>query len=191
MRRRLEIARGLVHRPQVLFLDEPTIGLDPQSRHVIWELLTGLRQNGQLTIVLTTHYLDEAEALCDRVAIFDHGKIVAEGTPGELKARVPGSDTVELTVSDQLPEAELAQLRALPGARAVEQRGQDVRIRADGGAHLLPRAFEALQRLRHEVSSARVSQISLEDVFILLTGRSLRDEAGHSGPIVPFARRFT
>ncbi len=107
MRRRLEIARGLVHRPRVLFLDEPTIGLDPQSRHVIWDLLRELRAGGDLTISLTTHYLDEADALCDHVAIVDQGKVVALGTPGELKSRVPGSDTIELSLESPLPDAVL------------------------------------------------------------------------------------
>ena len=98
MRRRLEIARGLIHSPEVLFLDEPTIGLDPQSRRAVWDLLEQLRRETGLTISLTTHYMDEAEILCDRIAIVDVGKIVAIGTPAELKAMVAGSDRIELEV---------------------------------------------------------------------------------------------
>src|SRR5712675_5380 len=98
MRRRLEIARGLIHSPDVLFLDEPTIGLDPQSRRAVWDLLETLRKESEITISLTTHYMDEAETLCDRIAIVDGGKIIAIGTPAELKAMVKGSDRLELEV---------------------------------------------------------------------------------------------
>ncbi len=173
MRRRLEIARGLVHRPKVLFLDEPTIGLDPQSRHVIWDLLRDLRRGGGLTVSLTTHYLDEAEALCDRVAIIDRGRIVALGTPAELKQQVPGSDTIELQCDPPPPEGTL---RHLPGVRGFERSDGRVRIRADAGAQLLPRALAALERAGVAVTSATLERISLEDVFIHLTGRTLREE---------------
>jgi ABC-2 type transport system ATP-binding protein len=190
MRRRLEIARGLIHKPKILFLDEPTIGLDPQSRRVIWDLLTELRQGDELTVSLTTHYLDEADALCDRVAIVDKGKIVAQGTPAELKLQVPGSDTLELAVAPVVPEDGLATLKALPGVHQVERTAQGLRIRADRGGELLPRAFEALRLGGHEVTSATVSRITLEDVFIHFTGRSLREESGPSRP-QPQMRRFT
>src|SRR5262249_30731454 len=136
MRRRLEIARGLLHKPRVLFLDEPTIGLDPQSRRVIWELLRELRKGDDLTVSLTTHYLHEADALCDRVAIVDRGKIVALGTPAELKALVPGSDTVELGLSTEMAAERVDALRALPGVRQIEQEGATLKVHADGGEHL-------------------------------------------------------
>jgi ABC-2 type transport system ATP-binding protein len=193
MRRRLEIARGLLHRPRVLFLDEPTIGLDPQSRHAIWDLLRELRAGGPeesasgaepLTISLTTHYLDEAEVLCDRVAIVDHGKIVALGTPQELKSRVPGSDTVDLAVRPPPTEDVLARLRALSGVRDVSVTADGLRIRADEGALLLPRAFDVLRESGRVVGSANVSRITLEDVFIHFTGRSLRD-----APVDPLEAR--
>lgn len=188
MRRRLEIARGLVHKPRVLFLDEPTIGLDPQSRRVIWDLLGDLRQGDQMTISLTTHYLDEAEALCDRVAIVDRGKVVALGTPVELKALIPGSDTLELAVGAPPSADVLDVLRGLPGARTVELDGHTLRLRGDGGAVLLPRVIEALRGASVEVTSASLSRITLEDVFIRFTGRSLRDEGpARAGP----PRRFT
>jgi ABC-2 type transport system ATP-binding protein len=182
MRRRLEIARGLIHKPKVLFLDEPTIGLDPQSRRAIWDLLLDLRKGAELTVSLTTHYLDEAEALCDRVAIVDKGKVVALGTPAELKSRVPGSDTLELSVAGELTDETLGPVRALSGVRELERTPRGLRIRADGGAGLLPRVFEELRRTSHEVTSANVSRISLEDVFIFFTGHSLRDETGPARP---------
>ena len=189
MRRRLEIARGLIHKPRVLFLDEPTIGLDPQSRRVIWDLLADMRKGGEITISLTTHYLDEAEALCDRVAIVDNGKVVALGTSQELKSLVPGSDTLDLTLGAPLPEAAIPPLRALHGVRSIDQLPQGLRVRADGGAVLLPRLIEAIQGRGIEVASANLSRISLEDVFIHFTGRSLREE----GPAKqsPGRRRFT
>jgi len=188
MRRRLEIARGLIHKPRVLFLDEPTIGLDPQSRRVIWDLLTDLRKGEEITISLTTHYLDEAEVLCNRIAIVDRGKVVALGTPQELKSTVPGSDTLELTLERPAPEPALDALRALPGARSVERVGQAVRVNADDGATLLPRAIDALRASGVAVSAAGLARISLEDVFIHFTGRSLREEGpARRGP----PRRFT
>jgi ABC-2 type transport system ATP-binding protein len=188
MRRRLEIARGLIHKPRVLFLDEPTIGLDPQSRRVIWDLLTDLRKGEEITISLTTHYLDEAEILCNRIAIIDRGKVVALGTPQELKSTVPGSDTLELTLERPAPDPALDALRALAGARSVERVGQAVRVNADGGAALLPRAIDTLRDCGVEVAAASLSRISLEDVFIHFTGRSLREEGpARRGP----PRRFT
>ncbi len=188
MRRRLEIARGLIHKPRVLFLDEPTIGLDPQSRRVIWDLLADLRKGEEITISLTTHYLDEAEALCDRVAIVDHGKVVALGTPPELKSLVPGSDTLEVGVAAPPPDGIAARVQALPGARTVEVLPKGLRVRADGGAALLPKAIEALREAGIEVASANLARITLEDVFIHFTGRTLRDEApARPGP----PRRFT
>jgi ABC-2 type transport system ATP-binding protein len=189
MRRRLEIARGLIHKPRVLFLDEPTIGLDPQSRRVIWDLLGELRKGEEITISLTTHYLDEAEALCDRVAIVDHGKVVALGTPQELKSLVPGSDTVDLAVAVPLPDEALPPLSSLPGVRSLDRLPQGLRVRADGGATLLPRLIESLRERGLEVTSANVSRITLEDVFIHFTGRSLREEGPARPP--PGPRRFT
>ena len=189
MRRRLEIARGLIHKPRVLFLDEPTIGLDPQSRRVIWDLLRDLRRGDEITISLTTHYMDEAEALCDRIAIVDRGKVVALGTVDELKATVPGSDTLELALAQPLPDEALDELRALSAVRSAERQPQGVRIRADGGATLLPRAIELLRVRGVEITAASMSRLTLEDVFFQYTGRTLREEApvARSGP----PRRFT
>ncbi len=115
MRRRLEIARGLVHSPKILFLDEPTTGLDPVSRSNVWEMIRGLRDNSKLTILLTTHYMDEADKLCERIAIVDHGKLVALDTPTELKDSIPGTDTVEAEFENP-PSDWIEQLKKTPAS---------------------------------------------------------------------------
>ncbi len=176
MRRRLEIARGLVHSPEVLFLDEPTIGLDPQSRRTVWELLERLRGETGLTVLLTTHYMDEAETLCDRIAIVDEGKIIALGTPSELKTMVKGSDRIEIEISgDRERTVEL--IRAQPYAYDVscDERGT-ITISADDGAHVMPKLIAQLDEAGAQVVSIRLERMSLEDVFIRFTGRRLRDE---------------
>jgi ABC-2 type transport system ATP-binding protein len=188
MRRRLEIARGLIHKPKVLFLDEPTIGLDPQSRRVIWDMLRDLRRGETLTISLTTHYLDEAEALCDRVAIVDAGKVIALGSPEELKAEVPGSDTIAIGLGAAAHADALARLRGFAGVRGVASTDAQLSLRVDDGPKLLPRVLQVLESAGDDVQSASVQRISLEDVFIHFTGKSLRDEgAPRGGP--PAARR--
>src|SRR5579872_1453057 len=139
MRRRLEIARGLIHSPQVLFLDEPTIGLDPQSRNVVWDMIERLRTETGLTISLTTHYMEEAEILCDRIAIVDGGKIIALGSPAELKTMVKGADRIELEIKGDV-ETALAMIRAQPNVHGVEldDRGALI-ISLDDGAHAMPK----------------------------------------------------
>jgi ABC-2 type transport system ATP-binding protein len=190
MRRRLEIARGLIHKPRVLFLDEPTIGLDPQSRLVIWDLLRELRNGTLLTISLTTHYLDEAEALCDRVAIVDGGRIVALGSPQELKARVPGSDTIEVGLGGTAPQDALGRLQKLEGVRSVRSENGMLSLHVDGGDRLLPRVLELLGAAQVPVRSANLTRLSLEDVFIHFTGRSLRTEGVNAGaPKAPMVRQ--
>lgn len=178
MRRRLEIARGLIHSPQVLFLDEPTIGLDPQSRRAVWELLERLRSETGLTISLTTHYMDEAEALCDRLAIVDGGKIIAMGTPRELKAMVKGSDRVELEVAGEIEQV-IGRLRALPGVYEVTRDAATglLMVASEDGAHLMPRLVDEVEAAGAKLNSIRIERMSLEDVFIRFTGRRLRDEA--------------
>ena len=191
MRRRLEIARGLIHKPKILFLDEPTIGLDPQSRRVIWDLLVELRKGDQVTISLTTHYLDEAEVLCDRIAIVDHGKVVALGTPDELKGQISGSDTLELSLAHPAAPEQVSKLEKVEHVRKVESTREGLKVRGDDGAALLPRMLEVLRQLGLTVTAANLSRISLEDVFIHFTGRSLRDEgSSHAQPFMP-PRRFT
>ena len=177
MRRRLEIARGLIHSPQVLFLDEPTIGLDPQSRRAVWELLARLRRETGLTISLTTHYMDEAETLCDHLAIVDGGKIIASGTPAELKAMVKGADRLELEITGDA-ELTMNRLRALAGVYEVTRDPTGLLIvSCDDGAHLMPRLVEQVEAAGAKLTSIRLERMTLEDVFIRFTGRRLRDEA--------------
>jgi ABC-2 type transport system ATP-binding protein len=167
MRRRLEIARGLLHRPRVLFLDEPTIGLDPQARARLWTHLEEVREREATTLFLTTHYLDEAER-CDRVAIIDDGRIVAEGTPSELKS-VLRADRVELRTGDD--ETAAATLRTRFGVHAVTgPRG--VQIETEEGARLVPRLCAGLDVPVYEVT---VTRPTLDDVFLHHTGHRIRD----------------
>jgi ABC-2 type transport system ATP-binding protein len=176
MRRRLEIARGLIHSPEVLFLDEPTIGLDPQSRRAVWDLLETLRKESEITISLTTHYMEEAESLCDRIAIVDAGKIIALDTPIGLKSMVPGADRIDLVV-DRNPEAVAEMLRPMPYLREVSHdSGNRLQILTNDGAHAIPKILEAIDAGGDRVTSITVQKLSLEDVFIHFTGRTLRDE---------------
>jgi len=173
MKRRLEIARGLLHMPKVLFLDEPTIGLDPQTRFHIWDYVDELRRREQTTMFLTTHYMDEAER-CDRIAIIDHGRIVAIDTPDALKASV-GADTVMLrTADDPTAERQLGEHFGL----AVEHRDGQLVVHVPDGEAFVPRLFGSLSV---GVSSVNVRRPSLDDVFIKYTGHDIRDaEAGNA-----------
>jgi ABC-2 type transport system ATP-binding protein len=184
MRRRLEIARGLIQSPRVLFLDEPTIGLDPQGRHAVWELLEQLRAESDLTISLTTHYMDEAEKLCDRIAIIDEGKIVASGTTAQLKAMVKGSDRIKLEIAGDSARA-MAALRGQPYVLEVTQDSDgSLVIASSDGTHAMPRVIEQLEGTGAKIHAMSIEQISLEDVFISFTGRRLREEgSGQAAPI--------
>jgi ABC-2 type transport system ATP-binding protein len=171
MRRRLEIARGILHAPQVLFLDEPTQGLDPQTRAHIWEYLGELRRSEDITIFMTTHYMDEAE-YCERIAVIDHGALVAQGTPDELKAMV-GGDVVTATTTDDVAAA--AEVSAKLGVNATVT-ADGVRIEVDDGSAFVPRLIQALSV---PVRGVSVRRPSLDDVFLKMTGRAIRDdEAG-------------
>jgi ABC-2 type transport system ATP-binding protein len=175
MRRRLEIARVLVHRPKILFLDEPTIGLDPQSRHVVWDFLRKLREGDSMTIFLSTHYMDEAEVLCDRVAIIDAGKIIAIGSPEELKSQIPGNDIISLTI-DMISERTIERIRDLAFVHKVDTEGDTIRVYVDSGAQNLPALMDEMKSFGVKVVSATIHEQSLEDVFIHYTGRSIREE---------------
>ena len=178
MRRRLEIARGLIHRPHVFILDEPTTGLDPQSRRVIWELLEKLRAEGDLTILLCTHYMDEADRLCDRLAIIDHGKIVALGTPRELKATVPGQEILTVTFLAEVDDALLTALRALPEVHeAASEDPHTVRLILNRDVVPIEGIVEVARSRRVRMKSMTLLEPTLEDVFIHYTGRALRDTA--------------
>lgn len=174
MAQRLMVARAIFHRPAVLFLDEPTAGLDPQGRLALWELLEGLNADGQ-TILLTTHYMEEADKLCDRVAIMDHGKILALDTPAELKRSV-GADTI-VTVkaagdTEQLAQAFDARLEGLTRTRLIPD-GVELQIRGSG--RLVPRIVEAAEAAGFSLADLSVAEPTLETVFIGLTGKDLRD----------------
>ena len=178
MRRRLEIARGLINRPHVFILDEPTTGLDPQSRRVIWELLEKLRAEGGLTILICTHYMDEADRLCDRLAIVDHGKIVALGSPRELKATVPGQDILTVTFMAEVDDALLAALKAIPEVHeAAHEDPHTARLILNGDVVPVEAIVEVARARRVRMKSMTLLEPTLEDVFIHYTGRALRDTA--------------
>ncbi len=186
MRRRLEIARGLLHSPQVLFLDEPTIGLDPQTRASIWNYLARLGEAETVTVFVTTHYMDEAEN-CDRIAIMNEGRIVALDTPEALKAQV-GADRVVVTTDDD--DAALAAIRREFGLEAAVREGA-VTVSVPRGAEFVPRLFAALTAEGVGVRSVAVTRPSLDDVFLAHTGTTLRDaEAGRGPSMHPMAMRM-
>lgn len=179
MRRRLEIARGLVHSPKILFLDEPTSGLDPVSRTNVWELIRRLQEQSGLTILLTTHYMDEADKLCDRIAIVDHGKLVALDTPTRLKDSVPGTDVVEAEFEKEPPDW-LEQLRGLAEAEKITQRDGLVRIASNNGAQTVAALIDLARQRGVTVKKVSVQSTTLDDVFLHFTGSQLRD-AEHAG----------
>jgi ABC-2 type transport system ATP-binding protein len=176
MRRRLEIARGLVHSPRLFFLDEPTTGLDPVSRVAVWEMLMNIKSHRQLTILITTHYMDEADRLCDRIAIVDHGKLVALDTPPALKASVPGSNVIEAQF-ENAPARWEQSLHVLSGVTSVQHEGAGMyRILTGDGSRTTTELVEAAVRAEVVVKSLSVQNTSLDDVFVHYTGRQLRDE---------------
>ena len=186
-RRRLEVALGIMNQPQVLFLDEPTTGLDPQNRANLWEQVRRLREAGT-TVFLTTHYLDEADQLSDRLAIIDHGRIIADGTPAELKQRY-SADAV--TIVPRLPAADLPALRqqlaAEPAVRSASGEGQAIRLAVDDTTSAMAGIFGRLKSAGITVTAASVAEPSLDDVFLRETGRSLRDTQASDGGDQPAA----
>ncbi|GGS72276.1 MULTISPECIES: ATP-binding cassette domain-containing protein [Streptomyces] len=185
MRRRLDVALGLVHRPEVLFLDEPTTGLDPEARTAMWEEIGRLAGEEGLTILLTTHYLEEADRLAERVAIVDRGRVVVEGTPDALKGELRG-DAVHLELGEPVGEAGrtllTAALTALPGVHEAWCEGRRISVRADDGAATVPALLTALDRAGVTVASATVARPSLDDVYLRHAGRRYAEaEAGTAG----------
>jgi ABC-2 type transport system ATP-binding protein len=176
MRRRLEIARGLVHNPKIFFLDEPTTGLDPVSRVAVWEMLDYLRLTRKLTMLLTTHYMEEADKLCDRIAIVDHGKLVALGTPVELKQSVKGENVVEVQFNRDAP-AWKERLEQMEGVTEVQAESAGFyRVLTSSGSKTTMRIVELAAELGETITSLSVQNTTLDDVFIHYTGRQLRDE---------------
>jgi ABC-2 type transport system ATP-binding protein len=174
MRRRLEIARGLVHEPKIFFLDEPTTGLDPVSRVAVWEMLMKLKKERDLTILLTTHYMDEADKLCDRIAIVDHGKLVALDSPLKLKASIPGNNILEISFSE-VPAGWTETLRGLPDVESIRAEDHVSRIGSNNGPRTTVALMEAARQARIEITSLSVQSTTLDDVFMHYTGRQLRD----------------
>ena len=176
MRRRLEIARGLIHNPRIFFLDEPTTGLDPVSRVAVWEMLDRLRTKMKLTILITTHYMDEADNLCDRIAIIDHGKLVALDTPLGLKSSVPGSSVIEVQFGRNSVNRK-PQLERLAGVTGVESRGSgEYRLMTSNGSLTTTQLVEMATAAGDPISGLSVQNTTLDDVFVYYTGRQLRDE---------------
>jgi ABC-2 type transport system ATP-binding protein len=166
MRRRVEIARGLVHNPRIFFLDEPTTGLDPVSRIAVWEMLSNLRTTRNLTILITTHYMDEADKLCDRIAIVDHGKLVALGSPIELKHSVPGENVVEVRFNRETPEWR-ARLEGLEGVTSVQDESAGFyRVLTSSGSKTTMQLVELAASLGETLTSLSVQNTSLDDVFV-------------------------
>ena len=174
MRRRLEIARGLVHEPKLFFLDEPTTGLDPVSRVAVWEMLTRLKSERDLTILVTTHYMDEADKLCDRIAIIDHGKLVALDSPLKLKASIPGKNVLEVSFTGA-PQNWMATLESLPDVAEVMADENIYRISSHNGPRTTVAVLEAARDANATVNSLSVQSTTLDDVFVHYTGHQLRD----------------
>jgi ABC-2 type transport system ATP-binding protein len=176
MRRRLEIARGLVHRPKIFFLDEPTTGLDPVSRVAVWEMITSIKQKRNLTVLITTHYMDEADRLCDRIAIVDHGKLVALDTPRNLKNSIPGSTVIEAQFLNAPQDWEQI-LAQLAGVNKVQPESNHMyRILTDDGSRTTTALVEAAIHSNVVVKTLTVQSTTLDDVFVHYTGRQLRDQ---------------
>ncbi|MHB8216380.1 MAG: ABC transporter ATP-binding protein [Candidatus Sulfotelmatobacter sp.] len=176
MRRRLEIARGLVHHPKIFFLDEPTTGLDPVSRVAVWEMLGNIKSQRQLTILITTHYMDEADRLCDRIAIVDHGKLVALDAPMALKASVPGSNVIEAQFENAPVDWE-QRLHTLDEVTSVQHEGAGMyRVLTGNGSRTTTELVEMAVAAGVSVKSLSVQNTTLDDVFVHYTGRQLRDE---------------
>jgi ABC-2 type transport system ATP-binding protein len=174
MRRRLEIARGLVHEPKIFFLDEPTTGLDPVSRVAVWEMLARLKSERDLTILVTTHYMDEADKLCDRIAIVDHGKLVALDSPLKLKASIPGKNILEVSFQNA-PDGWLKTLEALPEVAGVKAEENIFRLSSNNGPRTTIALMEAARASNTTIASLSVQSTTLDDVFVHYTGHQLRD----------------
>ncbi|MGI5510299.1 ATP-binding cassette domain-containing protein [Streptomyces sp. CA-106131] len=190
MRRRLDVALGLVHRPEVLFLDEPTTGLDPEARTAMWEEIARLAGEEGLTILLTTHYLEEADRLSERIAIVDRGRVVVEGTPDSLKGELRG-DAVHLELREAVGDAGRTLLRGalvgLPGVHEVHLDGRRASVRADDGAAAMPALLAALERAGVGVAAATVARPSLDDVYLRYAGRRFSEAEAEDAGVLALA----
>ena len=182
MRRRVEIARGLVHEPRIFFLDEPTTGLDPVSRVAVWEMLAKIKRERKLTILITTHYMDEADKLCDRIAIVDHGELKALDSPLKLKASIPGKNSLEASFADAPPDWQ-ARVERLPGVESVTAHDNIFRIASGSGPATTLALMELAAAAGVTIGSLSVQSTSLDDVFVHYTGRALRDALQDANPL--------
>jgi len=180
MKRRLEIARGLMHYPRVLFLDEPTLGLDPQTRHHIWEYIKMLNQKEQVTVILTTHYMEEADSLCSRIGIIDHGKILVIDTPEALKNAM-GNDILTIKAADL--DSLMTQLAAETWVQEVQRYGDHLLVSARLGEEKIPVAVEIARRIGTVIQAISMRKPTLEDVFLHYTGKTIRDEEDAEGEV--------
>ncbi len=189
MKRRLEIARGLMHHPHVLFLDEPTIGLDAQTRRYIWQYIRNMNKELGVTIILTTHYMEEADFLCDRVAIMDNGKIVALDTPENLKDMI-GSETITLE-TDNGKDTLMNSLKSFPWISSVSTTNGTIELQVDHAQSRIPEIMLEANRNRAVITSVGLHKPTLEDVFIKYTGRKIKDSGGNGGSManMMFRRR--
>jgi ABC-2 type transport system ATP-binding protein len=172
MRRRLELACGLINRPKVLFLDEPTLGLDVQTRTATWDYIRRLKKEYDMTLFMTTHYLEEADALCDRVAIIDHGKIVVTGAPSELKDSL-GGDIITISIKENVDVSEL--IRSVEHVKEVKNENGAYRIKAESGEITAPLIIETLRKKGYAVTKLSLTEPTLNEVYLEYTGRAIRD----------------
>jgi len=187
MKRRLEIARGFIHNPKVLFLDEPTIGLDPQTRRKIWDYVQKLNKETKLTIMLTTHYIEEADELCSRVAIIDHGRIIKMDTPEKLKDSL-GGDIIR--VGSDNPGKLIELIKKSRFAISVKERGEDIEITTKNGSEAIPKIIGIAKDAGIEVAYTTLKRPTLEDVFISLTGKEIREEGASDADMLKRNFRF-
>jgi ABC-2 type transport system ATP-binding protein len=179
MKRRLELASGLINRPKLLFLDEPTLGLDVQTRAAVWDYIRTLKEQFHMTLFMTTHYLDEADNLCDRIALIDRGKILTVGSPNELKESI-GGDIIELSVQEGAPELSPT-IKAIANVVDVRRAGSDYRIKTLLGEETAPAVMEAVRVAGGKVTKISISKPSLDEVYLEYTGRSIREERAEAG----------
>jgi len=182
MRRRVEIARGLVHEPRIFFLDEPTTGLDPVSRVAVWEMLQKLKTQRQLTVLITTHYMDEADKLCDRIAIVDHGELKALDSPMKLKASIPGKNVLEVSFN-AMPAGWDDVLRRLPFVESVSAHDNVFRLSSENGPATTLALMDTASQRGVTVHSLSVTSTTLDDVFVHYAGRALRDALQEANPL--------
>jgi ABC-2 type transport system ATP-binding protein len=183
MKRRLELASGLINRPKLLFLDEPTLGLDVQTRAAVWDYIRRLKEEFHMTLFMTTHYLDEADNLCDRIALIDRGKILTVGSPRELKESI-GGDIIEVQVQEGMPDL-TPSIKGIANIVEVRRMGSDYRIKTLLGEETAPAVMEALRVAGGKVSKISISKPSLDQVYLEYTGRSIREEHAEGGSQVP------